>query len=158
MRPLSLVPVLLAATVACSDTITSPPRANEPEEEFRESVPGYLLSPRLLQSGDVVYPLVGWQTLLLNDLVGAEVLINGEIDPSDGALIIREFFVLAVDGIPAYDGMLLREDGAYSIHTYRGLDVAFQQLPPDLTVHVGKRVWLTAMNGVPIRYGVLQMR
>ena len=157
MRPLHLLPVLFATTFACYDgPVGVTPIAEEPNDEVLESIPGYLITPRLLRSGTWDIPLAGSQTALFTDLVGAEMLINGVIDPADGALIIREFFVLAVDGLPAYDGMLQRTGTAFMIRTMRGGNVPLEELPSGLMEHVGKRVWLTTQEGLPVRYGVLQ--
>ena len=98
---------------------------------------------------------MGWQTALLEDLVGAEVLIDGYIDTADGALVIREFVVLAVDGLPALDGTLVEQNPGFVIRT-RQRDLWLATLPQGLLSHVGKRIWLTTLQGTTVRYGVLE--
>jgi hypothetical protein len=150
-------PLTLAAAVfftACdTPTAVYTPEADAPEQV--ESIPGILEAPRWLRSGTSLIPLVGWQTALLEELVGAELLIDGYFDPSDGALIIRDFQVLAVEGLPAFDGTLVAGNPGFLIRT-RQRDLWLETLPQGLDEHLGKRVWLTTMAGVPVRYGLLE--
>src|SRR5262245_13457922 len=106
IRTLAGIAVFCVASVACVDTPTSLPSPEPEVVEELESIPGILVASNVLRSGNRIIHLVGWQTTLLSGLVGAEVLVDGPIDPSDGALIIREFVVLTVDGLRAVDGLL----------------------------------------------------
>ena len=151
-----LLPLLLLAAVACEESSPTVFRPSEPEQPL-ESIPGILVAPTMLKSGDLFIELVGVQTMLFTELVGAEVLIDGVFDESDGALLIHEFMVLTVDNLPAVDGRLEETDEGFAVYPRYGPAVALAEIPGDLEDDVGKRVWLTLQDGFPVRYGVLEM-
>jgi hypothetical protein len=142
-------------TAACeSPTTIYTSAAEEPALEPNESIPGILEAANWLRSGETLYQLAG-QTALFKELIGAEVLIDGYIDPADGALVVREFLVLAVEGVAAFDGTLIAESPGFLLRT-RQRDLWLATVPPGLAEHVGKRIWLTTLAGVAVRYGVLE--
>lgn len=142
-------------TAACeSPTTIYPSAAEEPAPEQSESIPGILEAANRLRSGQTLYELVG-PTALFKELIGAEVLIDGYIDSADGALVVRDFIVLAVDGLPAFDGTLIADSPGFLLRT-RQRDFWLATVPQGLAEHVGKRIWLTTLGGVAVRYGVLE--
>ena len=152
-----LLASMLVGATGCSDTPVSTSGVRQPylEEESFESIPGVLVTPRMLQSGDRLIPLAGGQTDLFVNLIGAEVLVEGVIDPSDGALVIRSFLVLTVDGFPVLDGVLHEYDDGFYIEAIQMTPLP--EIPEELARHVGKRVWLTIMNDECINFGVLEL-
>jgi hypothetical protein len=154
--------LLVLATIGCSDTPVSPFRGTvdlpEPEDGFR-TVTGIVVSETELRDyadGSLI-TLEGPQTRMLSDLLGAEIRIVGTADEFAGArLWVIEFRVLAVDGIPAVDGMLDYGEEGFAIRGAEGQATALPEIPEDLMSHVGKRVWLTLRGAVWVRYGVIE--
>jgi hypothetical protein len=143
--------------LGCTDTPVSPGPFGQIDtvEEGWESIPGIVVTPYLLQSGDRQVMLAGAATDFMSGLIGAEVLVEGYIDTADDALIIHRFTVLAVNGIPALDGVLHESETGYYIETADL--VALPELPDELMEHVGKRVWLTIQNDACVEFGLLDL-
>jgi hypothetical protein len=155
------LPGLFVVLLACSDTPTSSSFAGpfeEPDDGFR-TMSGYVVSPtELLAEDGSRVPLLGPQTSLLTDLIGAEIRIRGTADEIGAtALWIVEFRVLFVDDLPALDGRLEEVEDGFAISHDEGDLVMIGEVPQDLAPHVGKRVWLTLRDGATVRYGVLEM-
>jgi hypothetical protein len=94
---------------------------------------------------------------MLGELLGAEIRILGTADEFAGArLWVIEFRVLAVDGIPALDGMLDYGEEGFTIRTGEGEATSLAEIPEDLMSHIGKRVWLSLREGAWVRYGVIE--
>jgi hypothetical protein len=154
--------LLVLATIACSDTPVSPFRGSvslpEPEDGFR-TVTGIVVSETELRDyadGSTIL-LEGPQTRMLGELLGAEIRILGTADEFAGArLWVIEFRVLAVDGIPALDGMLGYDDEGFAIVSAEGAYTSLAEIPEDLMTRLGKRVWLTLRDGAWVRYGVIE--
>jgi hypothetical protein len=153
---------LLLAAVACSDdspvSYTRGPSVEVDESGF-ETVSGIVVTEYELRSDDGrTVPLLGPQTTMLTNLIGAEVRILGSADEFGAtALWIVEFRVLRVDGLPALDGTLWELPDGFAITTTEGDMQYVHSIPEDLAIHAGKRVWLTTRDGDCIRYGVLEM-
>jgi hypothetical protein len=159
-RPRSTLLLALSSVLtvlACTDTPVSPRpfRPVETVEEGWESIPGIVVSPYLLQSGDRQVLLAGGATDLLDELIGAEIVVEGFIDTADGALVIHRFTVLSVNGIPALDGVLQASESGYYIETIEM--VSLPDVPAELTEHVGKRVWLTIRDDQFVDFGLLEL-
>lgn len=154
--------VLTAALAACSDATVTGPTSGSSGPSTRDQpgpydrFPGVLETPRILLSRGERISLIGWQTKLFQDLVGAEVLIQGTMDSDpSGGVIIHDFEVLAVDGMPVLDGTLEWLDDAYVV---RGRDGSLNPLtdaPETLTTYIGRRVWVAQRDLQVVRYGVL---
>jgi hypothetical protein len=153
--------LLLATAAACTDSPAAPIArwAPEPEDSGFETVTGTVVSETALRRNDdgTVVPLLGPQTALLTELIGAEIRVRATADEIGAeALWIVEFRVLLVDGLPAFDGMLVAGEEGYAIETMEGSYEPIPSIPDDLAFHVGSRVWLTTADGHCVRYGVLQ--
>lgn len=153
IRPF-LLAALLVTAVACSDTpVAAPPPLDEPE---LATITGTLVAPSMLRSGDEFIELAGWQVSLLDGLVGADLMVEGVPETTDGDFLMYEFSVLAVDGLPAIDGMLTAHAEGFAIYSRLGDSVVLDDIPADLEGHIGKRVWVALRDGVPERFGVLE--
>ena len=154
---------LLVLLAACDDPIVAPTPTSRPTVEIDDgfqTVTGMVVSERELRSYDTgeLIPLLGPQTELLRGLIGAEIKIRGAADEMESATLwIVEFRVLWVDGLPAFDGMLAEYDEGFAIETMEGNLEFLPNVPEDLAIHVGKRVWLTTRDGNCVNYGVLEM-
>lgn len=154
------LPGLLIAVLACSDTPAQPRYSApfpEPDDGYR-MIKGYVVSPTQLRAEDgSMVPLLGPQTELLTELIGAEIRIRGVLDEiGSTTLWIVEFRVLYVDNLPALDGKLARTESGFGINSSEGTLFMIRDVPAELAAHVGKRVWLTMLDGAPVRYGVLE--
>lgn len=102
----------------------------------------------------------------LRGLAGLEVMTTGRHtgarDPmaAPRGLPVFEadrFVVRASDGVPAHDGVLLRQRDRWELLLDDGRRVAIAVLPPSLAGRVGKRVWLAGPLGeAPVTYGVIE--
>ena len=123
----------------------------------------------LLASGDMV-DLVGTEAQRLTGLGGAEVQLRGtwttpvepRLDSELGLLAVRpafavdRFVVLAVGGREALDGMLEEDEGKYYLQLSRGDVHWFDDVPPEFSSFLGKRVWVTgSMGDPPLTFGVI---
>jgi hypothetical protein len=163
LRKRFTIAALIAAAAACSDTpsVFEPTVTPTDPGSGYESYPGILEAANLLRSGDMLIPLAGWQTALFANLVGAEVVVEGMMDPDpESGLVISDFQLLAVDGIPVLDGVLgemEEEAGAYFVRTRNGAINPIHDVPDPLTAYVGRRVFVAQLDSQTVRYGLLEM-
>jgi hypothetical protein len=150
---------LLLAMFACSDPPTSSVTTTivEPADLGYRTVVGTLVTKDQLRAEDgSMVSLIGYQTALFADLIGAESRVRGAFDDVESApLWIVEFRVLSVDSLPALDGTLENSEMGFSIRTMDGDHALLATIPEDLMRHVGERVWLTMLDGSWVRYGLL---
>jgi hypothetical protein len=153
------LPVLLVAAIACIDSPTSFGALGylDDERDALESIPGIVVAPDLLRSGDRMIRMYGYPTFFLRDLIGAEILAEGRFDVDEGDLYLSDIVVLAVDGIPVLDGELRWSVDGYSVATRAGELPIHAEVPEALADNVGRRVWVAVHEGECVRYGVLDL-
>jgi hypothetical protein len=160
MKARRFLPALVLVTSACLDHATDPfltGTLDERDESGFEVVTGTLLSNGQLRTDQGwTVRLSGPQTLLLKQLVEARIHVRGTRDEG-GPLYVVDFRVLAVDGLPALDGVLLGAEGIFTIEMVDRSFVLPAALPAELTEHVGNRVWVTFHDSLCARFGVLRM-
>lgn len=108
----------------------------------------------------------GRATDALRRLAGLEVTATGRRTGARDAMAAPRglpvfeadrFVVRASDGVPAHDGILLRQRDRWELLLDDGRRVAVAALPPSLGARVGRRVWLAgALEGAPVAYGVIE--
>ena len=89
----------------------------------------------------------------LSTLSGLELWVAGR--QSDGVFEVKEFAVRAADGVPAIDGILTERAGALSLVLPNGRTTAIASAPPAIRSFIGKRVWVTLVNGEVVTFGVI---
>jgi hypothetical protein len=105
----------------------------------------------------------------LRRLSGIEIQVEGRAGPGGGAaagppgssagrsFIVQRFAVLAVDGIPAVDGILEVEDDVAYLILAGGDRIRIAQLPAALRDQSGARVWLAGpLEGEIQAFGVIR--
>jgi hypothetical protein len=86
--------------------------------------------------------LIGPEVRRLHGVVGADVLVRAT-DDAVGGLLVASFTLLAMDGLPAIDGVLEAVDGGYAVCPVDGSPRMLMDPPPELIDHLGARVWVT---------------
>jgi hypothetical protein len=151
--------LLVAAAAACSDTPSMPENTIAPLPEAPLlAYRGTLLAGSLLRSEGRLISLAGWQTHLFGQLVGAEIMVEGHVadqDPENG-LMINDFLLLSVDGMPAVDGMLGAREEGYFIRGREGM-FELAEVPEPLAHYLGRRVFVAHAGGAITRYGLLEL-
>jgi hypothetical protein len=79
---------------------------------------------------------------------GADVVLRG-VRTSARELVVNDFTVRSVDGVPAMDGVLQAADGGYVLVLANGTRHRVPSPPPSLRNEVGSRVWITGPAGAP---------
>lgn len=107
--------------------------------------------------------LVGAQRDALARVAGAEVRVAGRPARATAgagrALDVVSFAVTAVDGQPAVDGRLEREDGGLVVVTADGRRIRLVQPPAALQDWVGARVWVAGPpDREPQAFGLIEPR
>ena len=104
--------------------------------------------------------LSGMVTSGLTRLAGTEIVVRGvKITPRDW--VVTTYLVRAMNGIPAWDGVLEESSGSWSLRlTETGLSKRITSAPAALKASVGLRVWVTlnAGSSTPLAYGVIPVR
>ena len=85
--------------------------------------------------------VMGLQAELLRSVNGAEVVIFGT--PSGPYFDVQRFVVRTADGLPVWDGVLTRRDGAFSIALTEGGTAPLVNPATDLQAAAGERIWIT---------------
>jgi len=143
---------------------TLPPRPQEPEQVVITGTVGVSPVGTFLQlaSGEIV-DIVGSEARRLASLDGAEVEVRGswsvdtDYDPDRPALQAEVFFVIAVGGRPAMDGLLGEEEGRYYLRLTAGDLYWFDEGPSSFDDYIGKRIWVTgSMADPPLTFGVIE--
>jgi len=99
-------------------------------------------------------------TALLTRVTGADVMIRG-VRVTTRDMVVSDFVVRSVDGVPALDGRLEGGAGAWSlVQTEGGTRVPLSTIPVGLRGREGSRVWITHAPGrsVAESYGIIQAR
>lgn len=100
--------------------------------------------------------LLGSEARRLRDADGADVLVQA-IDGSVGGLFVRSFTVLAMNGLPAIDGVLEAAGGGYALRPANGSPRQLTDPPSALIQHVGARMWVTGdVSKEIIAFGLLE--
>jgi hypothetical protein len=100
--------------------------------------------------------LVGEQAAGLDRLSGAEVWIEGQQDPGNGAVTVGRYAVRSVDGAAVIDGTLVQEGAGLALLLAGGARHKIASPPPALRNHVGARVWISGPPGAPpTAFGVI---
>lgn len=164
------VPLLIAAAmlIGCSGTESQTPTEfvppTTPVAVARVSLPGTVVvnpngeispSPIVLRAADgTIVGLQGMEAASMASVIGAEVRAWGTLDGTQ--LDVDSFLVLAVDGLPASDGVLELTGESYALRLTDGGQRDVINPPAALKAHVGERVWLTgADDAPPTAFGVI---
>jgi len=108
----------------------------------------------VLKTAETTVALSGMATNGLSRLVGKEVVVHGvKVTPRD--IVVSDFVVRAVDGVPAVDGVL-QGDGVLRLTD--GSGVRRVAVPAPLRPYVGARVWIAVRDGEPATFGVISGR
>ena len=116
----------------------------------------------VLQVAGISAPVMlsGLATSGMQRLEGAEVVVRGvRVSPRD--IVVADYFVRNMRGIPAYDGMLHGSDEGYSLVLSDGSGrKRISSPPPGLRELAGTRVWLAIPDGssTPQSYGFISRR
>ena len=102
----------------------------------------------------------------LRGAAGLEVTLVGVADstrrPGGGPVPMRSFrllrfFVRAVDGQPAVDGILVQEPSGALLRLSDGTSLPIAEVPPALASQIGARIyWAGSTAEAPMAYGVLR--
>ena len=110
--------------------------------------------------GSRIITMSGMATTGMQRLVGLELRIRGVmITPRD--VVVSDYVVRAVDGVPAYDGQLTSSSaGSYLQLTDGTGRKPLAAVPPPLQGLQGARVWVAMKPGsrVASKYGVILRR
>lgn len=92
---------------------------------------------------------------------GLEVVVRGERQaggglPGGDAFRVESFAVRASGGVPAWDGILVREGERYLLATGDGRRLPLEHVPAELRGRVGARVWISGVPGrFPDAFGII---
>ncbi len=112
-----------------------------------------------LKSGDAMITLSGMATRGLTRLEGMDVMIRGfKVTPRD--VVVSDYVVRAVNGVPAFDGRLEESGGAWTLRLSDGSGrKRIPALPAQLRGMSGVRVWIAMRDGsAPTAYGLVTER
>jgi hypothetical protein len=104
--------------------------------------------------------LSGMVTRGMQKLEGAEVVVRGvRVGPRD--IVVGEYHVRAMHGLPAYDGVLQASDDGYALLMSDGSGrKRISALPAALRDMTGARVWVAMPEGssTPRSFGLIERR
>ena len=116
------------------------------------------LAPVSLQTQDGLIPLEGDGAVPMASVIGADVQVRGSWD-ANPALVVESFLVVAVKGLPAFDGIVESKSDGYALRLGDGTDHTLADAPADLIAYVGYRVWVTdSPDASTIQFGVIRGR
>lgn len=108
----------------------------------------------VLQTAEATVALSGMATTGMSRLVGKEVVVRGvKVTPRD--IVVSDYIVRAVDGVPAFDGVL---DAEGALRLTDGSGVRRLTVPAPLRAYVGARVWIAMRDGAAVNYGIVSAR
>lgn len=110
-------------------------------------------SVALMDSTGSAVTLVG-ELQVLRSLTGLEVVVWGEAEGSGGFRVSR-FAVRAHAGVPAVDGVLVREGEGWFLTTEGGERRPIPRLPEALRGSEGARIWIAGPLRAPDAFGVI---
>jgi hypothetical protein len=91
----------------------------------------------------------------LAQVAGLRVAVAGM--PSGKKFVVKQFRVVAANGVPATDGRLVAEGSSLAIVTADGTRHPLANPSPGLRAHVGHRVWIAGpLDQEPVSYGVIE--
>lgn len=98
----------------------------------------------LTNHGETQISLSGMATTGLMKLAGTEVVVRGvQVSPRD--VVVSDYIVRAVKGVPAYDGVLAQGDAGWTLLLTDGTGRRrLAAVPAALRASVGLRVWLSS--------------
>jgi|GEM_PF-4116229 len=147
LRALSVV--LLGWFVACA-SIGHPERGEGGSLRGRVAIvgsdPTSLVVLRTPELGDVV--LRGDPLPALRNLSGLEIEVTGSrgtrVEMGASYFVVTGFRVLALDGVPAVDGLLEEEEGGFYLRSSGGerIQLALAGIPGALVSHIGDHIWV----------------
>lgn len=74
----------------------------------------------------------------------------------DDTFVVKQFRVLAANGVPATDGRLVAEGDGLALETVDGARHPLARPSPGLRQYVGQRVWVAGpLDQEPVSYGVI---
>ncbi len=143
----------LTAAAACGDTHPSAPAAitTPATQPTTVTIRGTVESNNselgvYLNDGDNTYALSGNQFSLLSTVVGAQIVVTGNLD-GRGGLDVQRFEVLLVDGRKVNDGILVQTEDGYILQSISGAhEHQLVNLPESLKQLVNKRVWIAGLD------------
>lgn len=122
---------------------------------------GDATAPQLVlhqREGDIDIALSGMATTGMSRLVGTEIMVRGfKVAPRD--VVVSDYVVRAVNGVPAFDGILDQVDGAWGLTLTDGTGrKRLPVVPPMLRSLPGLRVWVSLRAGTdtPDGYGLIR--
>ncbi len=112
----------------------------------------------LASDGQTTIAMSGMAATGLSRLTGAEIVVRGfKTSPRD--LVVSDYVVRAVQGVPAYDGTLDQTDGTWGLTLTDGTGrKRLPVVPPALRALPGTRVWVSMRPGsnTPEAYGPIR--
>ncbi len=112
----------------------------------------------LTANGQREVTLSGMAASGMSRMVGAEVVVRGFlVSPRD--VVVSDYIVRSMNGVPAFDGMLVEQDGGWSLSLTDGSGrKRLAVVPPALRAAVGSRVWVSMKPGdnAPAAHGVVR--
>lgn len=107
-----------------------------------------------MEGGSRAVTLAG-DRAVLDRLAGLEVAVWGAAE-GPGTFRVSRLAVRAASGMPAVDGILVREGQGFVLVTAAGRRLPIAHLPHDLRASVGARVWLAGpLDRAPDSFGVI---
>ncbi|HYW32522.1 MAG TPA: hypothetical protein VE869_13560, partial [Gemmatimonas sp.] len=102
--------------------------------------------------------LSGMATSGLVELEGAEVVVRG-VKVTGRDVVVADYFVRAVDGVPSVDGRLEEAGGGWTVTLSDGSGrQRLASTPARLRALAGSRVWISLRDGVPQAFGPVGRR
>jgi len=102
--------------------------------------------------------LSGMATSGMQKLAGAEIVVRGvRVSPRD--IVVSEYYIRAMNGVPAFDGVLEAGDDGYSLEMTDGSGrKRLSAIPASLRGLSGARVWVTVPQGTstPLAFGQIR--
>ncbi len=118
-------------------------------------------SPQMVlmaSDGHTEITMSGMATTGMSRLAGAEIVVRGfKTSPRD--VVVSDYIVRAMKGVPAYDGTLEQSEGAWVLVLTDGTGrKRLPSVPPALRALPGTRVWVTIRPGSdsPDAYGLIR--
>lgn len=138
-------PAPAGASPAAADTLRGTVRVVGSE-------PGTLVVLRTAAGASVT--LLG-ERRLLERVAGLEVRVDGT-RRADGRFQVERVAVRAAEGVPAVDGVLVREGERWLLETADGRRLPVARLPAALRGQAGARIWLAGpLDRAPAAFGVI---
>jgi hypothetical protein len=139
-------------------TVPGSARAPAPTDSLEGivRVVGVEAFPQIVLALDSASPAVSLDgPASLRRVAGLRVAVVGE--RSGARLAVRRFIVLAANGVPATDGMLVADGDALLLVTSDGTRHRLVNPPPLLRSSIGHRAWVSgALDRELVAYGIIE--